>query len=715
MTKNFIDQVRSIVLNNISDEKFGVQELASLLNLSTSHTLRKVKTATGKSVNQYIRELRLEKAAKLIKKTDLSIAEISYQVGFSSASYFNKAFRKYYGIAPGEYKTKSISLSELTANKPERKPPKVSLKKKIFFPVVIALVLVIGYLLIINSATKNSSFENSIAVLPFKDFSPEDSQWFSDGVSDNILHSLAQMKDLSVISFTSSSTFRDSDKTIPEIAKELGVSYILEGSVTLVEDKIKIIAQLIDSNDEHIWSKEYNESFDDIIAVQNNVAQEVMEQLKITLSPQETVTLEKYPTDNMEAYNLHLKGRLINGSRSKDDLLKNMELNKKAIALDSNFAEAYAQVAASNLINAINNVDFQLSSNHKYIKEAIYYVDKALELDPQSAKANAVKARIYLGNDWDQCKEYFEKAIALNPNDAETNYWYADYFLKIDKADIKQALQHATIANQLNPFSSVIATKYTWLLILNEKYEEADQYIKEYGFLMSHANRSWLSAFSIGFKNKGWQPAFDWLENLLIEEPKDAGDNYKYLSELYHEIHIDKLKDIEYGKKAFELNADHFWYYFKNLTENGYFKEAEQVMQTDFFKNLSEYRRTNYTWQYYYYKEDYKQAQNLIDEKPELFRYRALLKTYAQLGDRVKLDSINKIYFVHGEYKYFSKVYVHAILKDRDSMYYYLNKLRYSFRNAFPVTNGSPEFDPYKNDTRYKALLKEFYIPVPGE
>ena len=593
-------------------------------------------------------------------------------------------------------------------------------KKRVLYiiSIVVAFVIcyfVLGFIFINNSISKGVISPNSIAVLPFKNFSPEDSQWFSDGVSDNILHSLAQMKDLSVISFTSSSTYRDTEKKIPEIAKELRVSYILEGSVTLVEGKIKIIAQLIDSNDNHVWSKEYDESFDNVIDIQKNVAQEVMKQLKITLSPQETVILEKYPTENMEAYNLHLKGRLINGSRDRGDLLKNMELNKQAIALDSTFAEAYAQVAASNLKNAINDANFQLSSNQKYIKEAIDYVDKALEIDPESAKANAVKARIFLGNDWDQCKEYFEKAIALNPNDAESNFWYADYFLKIDNADIKQALQHATIANQLSPFSSVIATKYTWLLILNEKYEEADQYLKEYGFLMTHANRSWLSVFSIAFKNKGWQPAFDWLENQLIEEPKDAGDNYKYLSELYHEIHIDKLKDIEFGKKAFELNGDHFWYYFKNLTENGYFKEAELIMQTDFFKNLSEYKRTNYTWQFYYYKEDYKQAQNLIDEKPELFGYRKLLKTYAQLGDRVKLDSINKIYFVHGEYKYFSKAYVHAILKDRDSMYYYLNKVRYSFRNAFPVTNGSPEFDPYKNDTRYKALLKEFYIPIPGE
>ena len=160
MSQKFIDQVRSIVMSNISDERFGVRELASTLGLSSTQTLRKVKATTGKSVNQYIRELRLEKAAKLIKKTDLTIAEISYQVGFGSPSYFNKAFVNYYGIAPGEYKTKSTSLSVLAVEAIKNKHRETSLKMKIFYPVIIVLVFVIGYLLINNSTSKNTSFSS---------------------------------------------------------------------------------------------------------------------------------------------------------------------------------------------------------------------------------------------------------------------------------------------------------------------------------------------------------------------------------------------------------------------------------------------------------------------------------------------------------------------------------------------------------------------------
>ena len=304
MNQKFIDQVRTIVVKNISDENFGVPELSSLLGLSPSQTLRKIKANSGKSANQYIREIRLEKAAKLLKQTDQSIAEISYLVGFSSASYFNKSFRKYYNVTPGDYKTNSINLNKTKNNKKKKDSSKI----KVFITVFLALLLVIIYLETSPFISKSTPLNNSIAVLPFKDFSPKNNQWLSDGVSDNILHSLAQMEQMKVISFTSSSTYRNTDKKIPEIDKELGVSYILEGSVRLVKDKVKIITQLINANDEHIWSKEYEENAEDIIKVQNNVAEEIIKQLEITLSPNEERKLDKYPTQNMEAYNLYLRG-----------------------------------------------------------------------------------------------------------------------------------------------------------------------------------------------------------------------------------------------------------------------------------------------------------------------------------------------------------------------------------------------------------------------
>ncbi len=710
MSNKFIEQVESIVMSNLADENFGAKNLAFLLGLSNSQTLRKIKASTGKSATQYIRELRLKEAAKLIKKTDLTFSEISYKTGFASPSYFNKTFLKYYGITPSEFKARKINDEELASLHPKRKFFGLGANKVLLYVITILVLFTAGYLITTFQSKKKTS-PSSIAVLPFKDFSPEDSQWFSDGVSDNILHSLAQMQDLSVISFTSSSTYRDTDKLIPQIAKELGVSYILEGSVTLVEGKIKVITQLIGANDEHIWSKEYNENFDDIISVQNNVAQEVMRQLEFTLSPQEENTLSKYPTENKEAYNLHLEGRRINQSVKYADLKKNIENNQKSIALDSNFVDAYVELAATNMILALEG--YRNAPN--YMKKAATYVDKALELDSNSAKANAVKARLLLGNDWSDSEIYFKKAIKLNPNDAEAHYWYADYFIKKDNVDLKQALRFSTIANQQSPFSTKIAAQYTWLLILNEKYEEAENFIKEYGFLLSDSDSMWLSIIAIGFKNKNWQPAVDWMHKQILKKPENAGLYNIALAHGDNTNLIDDIKCKEYAKKAFELNENYFFFYFLYITKRGFFKEAEKLMQTDFFKNLPEDRRNLNTWRYHYYKRDFKQAQKLIIKNPKFFRYQELSITYAQLGDKAKLDSINKIYFVHGEFKNYHKARIHAILKNRDSMYYYLNKTIYSYRNAMVLTNSYPEFDPYKNDPRYKALLRKWYAIIPGE
>ena len=176
MNQKFIDQVRTIVVKNISDENFGVPELSSLLGLSPSQTLRKIKANSGKSANQYIREIRLEKAAKLLKQTDQSIAEISYLVGFSSASYFNKSFRKYYNVTPGDYKTNSINLNKTKINKKKKDSSKI----KVFITVFLALLLVIIYLETSPFISKSTPLNNSIAVLPFKDFSPKNNQWLSD-------------------------------------------------------------------------------------------------------------------------------------------------------------------------------------------------------------------------------------------------------------------------------------------------------------------------------------------------------------------------------------------------------------------------------------------------------------------------------------------------------------------------------------------------------
>ncbi len=718
MSRSFIDEVHSIVVSNIANENFGVRELASSLNLSSSQTLRKVKAATGKSVNQYIRELRLEKAAMLLKNTDNTASEIAYQVGFNSASYFNKTFSKYFGVTPGEYKTSSISLIESEIQKPETHSTSSPSIKKLVYLLAGLLLIVVIYFLINTYTSDKNKLPNSIAVLPFKDFSPEDNQWFSDGVSDNILHSLAQMKDVSVISFTSSSTYRNSDKRIPVIAKELGVTYILEGSVTRLDNKIKIIAQLIDSNDQHIWSKEYNENLDDLIGIQNNVAQEVMNQLQITLSPQEEVTLSKHPTENMEAYSLFLKGRLVDNSRRQEDLQNNIELNKQAIALDPNFAEAYAEVAHSY---------WQLSRYHGFramnafeaIDLAHKYADSALHINPNTYRGWAVKAALSEYKDWDESKSYYEKALALYPNDALTHIQYALYYQFRPKPDIKKYLEHLTIAQQLDPISGIQATNYLNALIYNHKIKEAESFFEKNKFQFRDDQIRWFEYRLIAYKNKDWTKVIPYLEAKLEKYP-DSTLYYGELAYASNAILNDDSAAVAYMRKSYDIDSLAIFSVVplvNMLIEDKKYEEANKLMQSKNYKKVIPKRfQLQALWYYHYLKGDNEKTLEISKQTPFTNDYLVQVLTQAQLGNRKKVDSINKKY-PYGTGALINwrtnRAIMHAILKDRDSMYSYLEKTQ--FDNYALGANERREFDPYRKEERFKAFLRMNYFPVPED
>lgn len=714
MSQVFIDKVRTIILDNLSDENFGVRKLSSLLNLSSSQTLRKVKGATGKSVNQFIREIRLGKATKLLKETDLTSSEIAYQVGFNSASYFNRSFRKKFGITPGEYKTGYKNIDVL--NFPESKSNIRIKNKKLLVVFAILILAVISFLVIYKSNSTTNKFTNSIAVLPFKDFSPEDNQWFSDGISDNILHSLAQIKDISVISFTSSSTYRNSDKQIPDIANELGVSYILEGSVTHLDGKIKIIVQLINADDQHIWSKEYNENLDDLIGIQNNVAQEVMKQLQITLSPQEEITLTKLPTENMEAYSLFLKGRLVDNSRRKDDLLNNIELNKQAIELDPNFAEAYAEIAHSY---------WQLSRYYGFVSIDVFegielahkYADLALKINPNTFRAWGVKAGLLEYVDWDKANDYYKKALSLNPNNALTHLQYAIYYQVRPNPDIKKHLEHLRISQQLVPISNLQAQSYLQALIFNHKIAEAEEFLKRNSFQLNNFQIGWFERSIVAYKNKDFTKVIPFLKADLEKDPNNILYN-RNLAFGYKLVYNDDNTAIDYMKKAYKmdsLNASILIPYFEMLLIDKRYEEANQLMASEKYKSALPIKiKLKNLWYYHYLKGETKKTLEISKDTLLTNNYFLQVLTYAQLGDRKKVDSINKKHPLGDRNQLrwrLNRAILHAVLKDKDSMYYYLEKARYDGNVLY--VNTRREFDPYRNEERFKDFLRLNYLPIP--
>ena len=247
--------------------------------------------------------------------------------------------------------------------------------KRLNVLILVGLIVAIGVSFInrpdqtVSNAKDLVELDNSIAVLYFDDLSSDgDSEWFCDGVTEDILTNLSKFKNLKVTSKTSTKRYKKSEKTIPEIAKELGVSYIVEGSVRKYEGKIIITAQLIDANDKHIWAQNYDEEFKEVFKIQQDVSQKIVDQLKIAISPEEQKELNKFPTQNLEAYNLVLKGRSFVDKLTKEDYATAIDLFKQAIALDPNYADAYAELAYTNILSKFIYRDVSLEKG--FMEEA---------------------------------------------------------------------------------------------------------------------------------------------------------------------------------------------------------------------------------------------------------------------------------------------------------------------------------------------------------
>ena len=255
----------------------------------------------------------------------------------------------------------------------------------------------------------------SIAVLPFDNLSRDpDNAYFTEGVQDEILTRLAKVADLKVISRTSTQHFKSAPENLPQIAKQLGVTNILEGSVQRVADQVRVNVQLINAlTDEHIWADTYDRKLTDIFAVESEIAQSVAQALQATLTSSEKNLIAKKPTENQEAYELYLKGRFFWNKRTGVDLRKAIEYFQQAIAKDPNYALAYAGVADSYLLLP----NYGGTSTQEAITSARPAVTKALELDDSLAEAHASASLIdTLDLHLERAIQQLDRAIQLNPN-----------------------------------------------------------------------------------------------------------------------------------------------------------------------------------------------------------------------------------------------------------------------------------------------------------
>src|SRR2546423_4891196 len=269
----------------------------------------------------------------------------------------------------------------------------------------------------------------SIAVLPFDNLSRDpDNAYFCEGVQDEILTRLAKVADLKVISRTSTQHFKSTPENLPQIARQLGVAHILEGSVQKANDQVRVNVQLINAlTDAHLWADTYDRKLTDIFAVETEIAKAVADVLQAKLTGSEQHVIAARPTANSEAHQLYLKGRFFWNKRTGSDLKKSIEYFNQAIAADANYALAYAGVADG----YVWLPGYTAGTPRDSYPKAAAAAKKALELDDTLAEARTSLAiAIWLYDfDFSQANREFQRAIELNPNYATAHHWYGNITL----------------------------------------------------------------------------------------------------------------------------------------------------------------------------------------------------------------------------------------------------------------------------------------------
>ena len=319
----------------------------------------------------------------------------------------------------------------------------------------------------------------SIAVLPFDNRSRNiDDEYFTEGIHDDLLTNLARIASLKVISRTSVNQYKGTEKTIPQIAKELGVATVMEGAVQRSGNTVRINVQLIDANtDEHLWAEIFDRELttENLFTIQSEISQKIANALEATLSPEETQRLNDFPTQSMEAYNAYLRGRQLLPQRNTKDLAKAMESFEQAVELDPEFALAWVGIAES---AGLLNVHGTLNPD-KMLQIMGNAIDHALAIDSNLGEAYVSQGVIFEeSGQREQAEAAYKRGIELSPNYATAYQWYSDMIRKtFDRLQDSLALYQK--AEQLDPLSPIIKQVIAGLYSRMGRFDEAESVFKQ--------------------------------------------------------------------------------------------------------------------------------------------------------------------------------------------------------------------------------------------
>jgi len=342
---------------------------------------------------------------------------------------------------------------------------------------IVALAVVLSFALLtvwlLRSPSRTPTAIRSLAVLPLENLSGEASQnYFADGMTDELITDLAQISALRVISRTSVMVYKGARKPLPQIARELNVDAVVEGTVLRSGDQVRITAQLIEaSTDKHLWSQSYEGELRETLALQNRVARAIADQIRINLTPQEQAALKNVKVVNPEAYESYLKGRYFWNKRTADSLKAALAYFAQAIEEDPKYAQAYSGLADTYAL--LGDWQYAVMPPKEAFPKAKAAAIKALELDSTLGEAHNSLAFVLDGFDWDfdSAGKEFRRAIELNPGYATAHHWYAWHLSLLGRYD--EAIAEMRKAENLDPLSLIINADLAELLVIAHSYDES--------------------------------------------------------------------------------------------------------------------------------------------------------------------------------------------------------------------------------------------------
>jgi TolB-like protein/DNA-binding winged helix-turn-helix (wHTH) protein/Flp pilus assembly protein TadD len=312
----------------------------------------------------------------------------------------------------------------------------------------------------------------SLVVLPLENLSADPAQeYFADGMTDALITDLSKISALRVISRTSAMQYKGTKKRLPQIARELNVDGVVEGSVMRSGNRVRITAQLLQAGtDQHLWAETYERDLGDVLKLQSEVAQTIAQQVRIQLTPQQKAQLGSALGVNPEAYEAYLRGRYFWNQRTDGSLWKSLELFQHAIDIDPNSALPYAGLADAYLV--LDSWTLEAAPPIELSPKARAAVDKALQLDPTLAEARTVLAGVKHGDwDWNGAGVEYRRAIELNPNYAHAHHWYSQYLCELGRFD--EGVAEADRAHALDPLNLMLGIDVGMRLYWARRYREA--------------------------------------------------------------------------------------------------------------------------------------------------------------------------------------------------------------------------------------------------